>query len=289
MRFESSLHSYEIINLLLEKESYCVFLCIEKREQYFLICVKSDALKSVCARNFLGWYETGEFDGICEVFTQGEDLVGVFHAFALSESLTAYLDEEAEYTTTEKFTFLHQILGGLCLHHVPVQLACDLIYAGNLGVKLDGCPDCRYQLEQLDCCFAWSMEEFTAAFLKTVRLIFEEEFREKKNAFALSSFCKELEQHPPEDMMALFVRYDTLYRELEGGKRLEENQNHRRQKKLLQILKKGVAVLKRVLALALIGVAVWILICALQTEKKNTGGSYEKIGDVVIEEYVDTE
>lgn len=276
MIFESISKTYEVINLTVRHARYKVYKCKSGGADYILYLITDEELKrSVCVE-FQRISET-EFDGLCEMFTVKDNLVIVMEYHDLSETGAFYTGREP--TETEKVRFFGDMLAALCIHAVPNDIAADLIDHDNVGLTSDGNPQCRYELKSLLLYGNVKMKSVSEAFVEKLREAFESVPHSKRTA-ALESFCAELEKLPPADIMELYSRYEQCVEPF-AAMGLGET----RKQRMKRFAMKAVKVLKTVVAAAILVVAFAALFWSFFSNKPESGGIYEQIGDVKIEEY----
>lgn len=277
MKFESVSNSYEVINLCQSSPEFDIYTCVCGK-QYLLLCIKSDALKLSCCEVFLPLLEAGEFDGIQQLFTDRDNLIAVFTSNTLCDTFQSAAQQETSFS--ERLEFLHTVLSGLCIHGVPVPIACDLLLHDNIGCMADGNPGCRYVLHEIASYNQLDMAEFSRVLAGKVRQLFELELQDGE----LKQFCRMLEREPPNQILTVFEQYHELYLQYqakfaEGG--LSQNSS---KEKLIKLVKGLITALKLLLTAAALAAAVWLLLKAALPDEKQ-GGTMEQIGEIPIEEY----
>lgn len=275
MILESISRTYEVVNLTERNPRFCAYRCRNGGKDYILYLIIDEELKSFVCRRFQSISET-EFDGLAEMFTYKDDIVIAFFYHELSETADFYSDEDTN--EAGKVRFFGDMLASLCIHGVPEDIAADLIEHDNVGVTSDGNPECRYELHSL---FSGSIRNngFSEAFAGKLRKAFESVGRSKRTA-AIENLCADIENSPPADVMELFSRYEQCVEPF-ASMGLGET----RRQKMKRIGLKAAKAVKFVIAAAVLGLAVFTLVLALFSEKPDSGGIYEQIGNVKIEEY----
>lgn len=278
MTLESSSKVYKIINLVRKSNDYRVYRCLRSTKYYLLYRIVNEPLKqTVC----LCFTQPGisDFDGFCEMFTNGDDLILVFREAVLEETAADYSDESTN--EVEKLAFFDMLLTALCVHNVPVRLAYDLILHDNIGVTAQGGADCRYDLYELGSYenSGDDINRLSELFSDKLSTAFAKLPRSKCTG-KVTAFCVQLSDTHPKSIMELYERYN-LFKEDLTVLKIGETKRER----IKRISKKAFVAAKAVLTAVLLALAVYVLLLSVFNAKPGSGGIYDRIGDVSIEEF----
>lgn len=288
MIFESNENIYEVINVLYSGVGYDNYRCDKNNENYILSCIKTEELKHYMCQMLVRIQETTQFHEIYEVFTYNDDFVIVLKEHQVREKWSDYLIEN-DYTFRERIEFLYRILSGLCVHEVPVEIACDLMKHGEIGISADGSVNCYYNLRELDDYKTYdTMEQFCGIFSHQIWNVFGDEIMRKPYK-ELRSFYDDIQKNIPKDFLELFKRYNEVYEIF-----LEKIEKHQLTEnaeinKFQGLMEKSIRIAKKVVVAAVIAAAVWVLILSLRNSSTEAKGAFSQIGDLRIKEYVPPE
>lgn len=283
MIFESKNETYEVIRLLSEYEKYDTFLGRCEKREYILLRIRDEAVKRSCCRLFLEAGEENSFDGLCEIFSEGDDFVFVFYANSIDSTLDELADDY-ELSVFGRLELLRKYLAGLLVHEIPVFVACDLFLHGNIGIGEGDTGNGYYTLMELENYEDYDIACFGKVLSQKLREIFSREIK-KKQYRELAEYSRYLEALDNQGFLEIYETYTDMFKSLEdrlkkngkgGGKSSKDNAE--KLKKTVQALKSAFIALILVLAF---GVMLW----SLKGEKSDNGGIYSYIGDITIEEY----
>ena len=286
MRFESIANSYRVVDLESGSPAFDTYLCKkdDSTGSYYITLIKDEKLRPFCCSYFLGLLEEGKFDSICEIFSDADTPAFVFRGCTISDSISRFLDDDNEISFEEKIHFLYDVISGLCIHEVPVPIACDLLINDNCGISDVGSADLRLVLREFEDYESFDMKKLSEILAKKLRIIFKYELRDKLFS-DLSRFVDRLTKAPPEDIKALFARYDDIFRLY--VKKIEDGSLLGGKSTLKKVVSWLLKILKIVIVAGALAGAVWLLSKSLKSS--SDGGSYDKIGTVKVEEYDSSE
>jgi hypothetical protein len=281
MIFESKNNTYEVIRLLSEYEKYNTYLCRCRDKEYILLKIWDEDVKRSCCCMFLETEEENKFDGLCEIFSDGDVFIFVFYANSIDTTLKEVLDDY-ELIFTARLELLRKYLAGLLVHEIPVFVACDLFLHGNIGIGEGDTGNGYYTLMELENYESYDIACFGNILSENIKNIFQ---REAKKYRELSDFCTYLESLRDESFLEIYETYTDMCKAL--GEKLKKN-GKRAGKDLkdnAEKLKKTVQAVKRAFILVVLVLAFGVLLWSLKSEKSDNGGIYQYIGDITIEEY----
>lgn len=278
MKFISSANEYRAINLIKRDPGlrYGVYKCVSRGRGYLLYLISDEALERALMTRF-GDLSGFNFDGFTELFADGDRLVLVFKENILEETTAYHLGDDTN--ETEKLLFFERVLEALCVHEVPVNIACDLLEHDNIGVKSDGSADCRYILNDISVFDDRDMNLFTEIFSRKLTLALEPVGKNKRTP-VIDKFCRELRAEPPKTMTDMYDRYVKCVEDCRGIE-LGETKAERLKKNVMKAANIG----KVVLTTAVLVLACIMLIMSFADDGSKNGVKFDRIGDVVIEEY----
>jgi hypothetical protein len=284
MIFESKDNTYDVIRLLSEGEVACTYLCMCDRREYILLCVKDEGVQRSCSRLFLETIEQKNFDGLREIFSDGDVFVFAFFSHRLGMTLSKMTEEEFEIPIGKKLELLKQLLAGLCVHEIPVFVACDLFLYGNIGIDTDGIGNGYYTLMEPENFEKFDFSYFGAVLSDCIRKIFPREI--KKNQYReLAEFCGYLENPVFQSFLEIYEAYTEMYGRLDEKLKKNGKQDAKSAEAGIEKVKKTVDIAKRILIIAILLAAFAVLVWSLKGDSSDGGGIYQYIGDITIEEY----
>lgn len=275
MKLISSVNEYKAINLVKRDPRYSVYKCESKGHGYLLYLVSDKMLESSLVSCF-GDMSGSDFDGFAELFADGDDLVLVFRYNILEKTTADYLEDDTD--ESDKLIFFERVLEALCVHEVPINIACDLLEHDNIGVKSDGSADCRYILHDFTAPDACDMSSLAVVFSKKLKLALSAVGKTKRTP-VIDKFCKELCSDPADSMTDMYDRYVKCVENCRGIE-LGETKSERIKKNV----KKAANVGKVVLTAAVLIMACVILIMSFTGDDSKNGVKFDRIGNVMIEE-----
>lgn len=288
MFFESNENVYEVINVLYSGQGYDNYHCRVKNGNYILIRLKSEQLKYFISQMLAKISDDGQFNDICETFTSNDALVIVLKEYPIRDRWSDYLSEN-DYTFRERIEFIYRILAGLCVHDAPVEIACDILKHGNIGISSDGNANCYYDLRELDNYEDYkTMEQFCSIFAKQIWNVFSDEIVRKPYE-ELRRFYEDIGENAPKDFLELFKRYNEVYEIFLGKIEKGQLSENAEANKLKWLAENGVKFVKTAVIVCIIAAAVWVLVLSFLGREPEGTGAFSQIGDLKINEYVPPE
>lgn len=285
MIFESMENAYEVIRLYDHHNGFDNYLCRAGGEKYILCCIWEESLKLSCCTLLLEIMQKGIFNGIVEVFCSDMYLIAVFRENPLQQSLKDYLEDSDEYDLfRNRMEFVYQILCGLCINDIPVEIACDLFLSGNIGIRSDSGADGYYNLLYVERFREFDMVFFCRILADQMQKLFRFEI-EKKPYKELKEYVQKLREGKYVDFLSVVSAYTAIYRLFQEKYENGTMRPDHRMKALMQQAVSAFGALKKVFVLVLIIAALGFLVWSLRDQKKHTGGIYAEIGEVRIREY----
>jgi uncharacterized protein YdcH (DUF465 family) len=283
MIFESKNNTYEVIRLLSEYEKYDTFLGRCEKREYILLRIRDEAVKRSCCRLFLETGGENSFDGLCEIFSEGDDFIFVFYANSIDSTLDELLDDY-ELSVLGRLELLRKYLAGLLVHEIPVFVACDLFLHGNIGIGEGDTGSGYYTLMELENYESYDIACFGRVLSQKLKEIFSRELK-KKQYRELAEYRAYLEKLEKENFLDIYESYTDMYKTLEDRIKKTGKSEEKNSKDNVEKLKKTVQVLKSAFIALLLILAFGVLLWSLKSEKTDNGGIYSYIGDIAIEEY----
>lgn len=276
MKFISSANEYKAINLIRREPGsrYNVYKCVSRGRSYLLYLVSDEALERALVECF-GDMSGSDFDGFAELFADGDKLVLAFRENILEKTAADYLEDDTG--ESEKLLFFERVLEALCVHGVPVNIACDLLENDNIGVRSDGSADCRYIFGKISVFDDRNMKTLAEIFTRKLTQAFSAVGKNKRTPI-IERFCKELCEEPPDLMTEMYDRYVKCVEECRRTE-LGETKAERIKKNVIKAANIG----KVVLTAAVLIMACIMLIISFAGDGSKNKVKFDRIGDVIIE------
>ena len=274
MKLISSANEYKAINLIKRDPQYNVYKCVSKGNGYLLYLVSDKMLEKTLVTRF-GDMSGSDFDGFAELFADDDGLVLVFRYNILEKTTADYLEDDTD--ESDKLLFFERVLEALCVHEVPINIACDLLEYDNIGVKSDGSADCLYILHDISVSDDRNMNSLAVIFSQKLKQALSAVGKTKRTP-VIDNFCKEICTNPAGSMTDMYDRYVKCVEDCRGIE-LGETKSERIKKNVMKAVNIG----KIVLTAAVLIMACIILIMSFAGDSsKNV--KFDQIGNVAIEE-----
>jgi hypothetical protein len=207
--------------------------------------------------------------------------------FVLSfNTLHLTLEQMMEYDLSfeKRLHILKKLLAGLCVHEIPVFVACDLFLHGNMGIGGDDTGDGYFNLMELEKYETFDMGYFQQVLSDCIRKVFPREV--KKNHYKeLAEFCRRLQAAQYGSFLEIYETYSEINQQIQNQLKQKGKHAGKSKEKSLEKARKIIGIIKNIFIILIIILALGVLLWSFKGSKKNGGGIYSYIGDITIEEY----
>lgn len=279
MTFETVSKQYLVIRLLREGDGFSSYLCTRAGKPWIAIRF-SERLTEQLFPYFLDLKERQAFEDLEDVFSWQENLVVILAYREMDVTLKTMWEQE-DVPNREKLRLLEAVLTGCCIRELPNALAADLLTSGNAGICTDGIPGFYYDLQAPETYLDTSMRQAAVAWCGGARRLFAQQMRQGLGR-ELERFCAEQEQHPPASFLELYSRFQPVKAVLE--KQIKEGSFAAKERgvRAWLMLKRGVAVAKKLVLVAVLLGAAWALLSLLFQSTDLGAPAFSSIGTVVF-------
>lgn len=283
MKFISTEHVYEVKYLIANQTDYANYICEENEKTYIVSYVQNETLiKSLCGL-FMNYRTMDNFDDLVDVFMYGEGLALVFLHYIL-------VDTAQPQKLQDKLLFLEHFLSAVCVGSVPANIAYDVLKNKNAGTCVDGNFHFYYNLKELGNYEIMDTnsenKKFCQEFSRFSQNMLREELKKKPNK-QLKDFFEKLARTSFEHILDLFDAYMDVCANYKISGEDGNSSVAKKEHSIEKTITKTIRIVKRIFIYLILFIAVGLLIYAVFfcSEDGGTGGKYEKIGDLQIEEF----
>lgn len=279
MTFETVSKQYQVTRLLREGDGFSSYLCTQAGRPWIAIRF-SEKLTEQLFPYFMVLKEQQAFEDLEDLFSWQENLI-VILAYRDMDVTLKMMWEQEDVSNREKLRLLEAILTGCCIRELPIALAADLLKSGNAGICTDGVPGFYYDLQAPETYLDTSVNQAVMAWCEGAKRLFARPMRQGLGR-ELERFCAEQEQHPPASFLELYTRFQPVKTALEKQMKEGSFMAKERGVRAWLMLKRGIAIAKKlVLAAVLLG-AAWALLSLLFQGTDLGVPAFSSIGTVVL-------
>ena len=257
MVLETVSKQYQVIRLLREGEAFKSYLCSWGGKLWIAYQFEAPLTQQLFPY-FIRLKEQETFEDLADVFSWHEMLIVVLAYYEMDQTLAQMWTQE-HASSKVRLRLLEGVLTGCCIRELPLGIAADVLKSGNAGFCSDGVPGFYYDLHAPETYADATMEQVVQAWNEGALRLFSQQLRQGLGR-ELAEFCREQEKNPPKSLLELYQRFlpvkEALEQQIAAGKFTLNG----RSVQAWQGLKKGIALVRKVVVAAVLLGAAWVLL-----------------------------
>lgn len=280
MVLESVSRQYRVLRQLRRGDGFQSYLCSYSGKEWVAVWFESTWTESLFPY-FEELEESQRFQDLADIFSWREGLVIVLACRTMDHTLKDAWEKEEDISYEEKLRLAGDILTGLCIGDLPLGIAVDLLKTGNAGVCTDGVPGFFYDLHTPGEYPSCTMRQLIEIWCQGMERLFLYQIQMGQGK-ELEAFFQKLRETPPDSVLALYQLFLPVRASLEEQIAQGKFHYEGRGVQIWKMVKKGVAILKKVIVAAVLLGAIVFLFFQLWQNTDLEQPAFQSIGTVEL-------
>lgn len=271
MEFHTFHNTYEVLYCEKERRGIPVYLCrkISDGQLYELFSLDKRFVNTGVISYLNQVLQNEQFQDFHDLFVQNEQLLAVM-CYHEAPTLETRLSEALGYE--ERLMIIKNLLERLLITKMPQYFCYQCMNSNQILINSALEVEFSYELKDVEAAPGITQEHVWNAFASLLKEVWEEELF-RQNAKSMEAFLQYLTGSEEKTMEAVYRAYLELMSEMSSIEEGERNQSRRLPFRVWDRIKKGIPVLKKILAilmlLALAGYAGYCIWEAAVPHEKN--------------------